>query len=425
MHFLEKELNQLNKFWDEEPDALHTLRSSAFKRYKEIGLPNRKWEGWQFTDFSELEKTSYRLAAPRDIPPDLDTLPTITNCNRILINNGHFQENLSVLPDKVTVQTLQHAFASNPEIFNKAMINNSNPFHNLNTALMNSGLAIIVGNNAVIDDPIHILYYTTGLTEPIMNHPLFLIVAGADSETTIIEHYAGATNVQYWQNVVTNIKLSNNAVLNHTRIQEEDHNGSHIADTVYSLGKDAQLNAFHFASGSSLYRQNIQVNLASSGASSMVNGLCIGKDHQHLDQHIIINHLKENCNSNQLFKYILSDTSAGVFNGRVVVSEGAQKTDAQQTTRNLLLTDKAMAHSIPQLEIYADDVKCSHGSTTGQLDENAIFYMRSRGIDVRTAQLLLISGFAKEVMETITNTNIDTYIDEKLTTWLKHIGVTL
>jgi len=425
MHFLEKELNQLNKFWDEEPDALHTLRSSAFKRYKEIGLPNRKWEGWQFTDFSELEKTSYRLAAPRDIPPDLDTLPTITNCNRILINNGHFQENLSVLPDKVTVQTLQHAFASNPEIFNKAMINNSNPFHNLNTALMNSGLAIIVGNNAVIDDPIHILYYTTGLTEPIMNHPLFLIVAGADSETTIIEHYAGSTNVQYWQNVVTNIKLSNNAILNHTRIQEEDHNGSHIADTVYSLGKDAQLNAFHFASGSSLYRQNIQVNLASSGASSMVNGLCIAKDHQHLDQHIIINHLKENCNSNQLFKYILSDTSAGVFNGRVIVSEGAQKTDAQQTTRNLLLTDKAMAHSIPQLEIYADDVKCSHGSTTGQLDENAIFYMRSRGIDVRTAQLLLISGFAKEVMETITNTNIDTYIDEKLTTWLEHIGVTL
>ena len=425
MHFLEKELNQLNKFWDEEPDALHTLRSSAFKRYKEIGLPNRKWEGWQFTDFSELEKTSYRLAAHRDIPPDLDTLPTITNCNRILINNGHFQENLSVLPDKVTVQTLQHAFARNPEIFNKAMINNSNPFHNLNTALMNSGLAIIVGNNAVIDDPIHILYYTTGLTEPIMNHPLFLIVAGADSETTIIEHYAGAANVQYWQNVVTNIKLSNNAVLNHTRIQEEDHNGSHIADTVYSLGKDAQLNAFHFASGSSLYRQNIQVNLASSGASAMVNGLCIAKDHQHLDQHIIINHLKENCNSNQLFKYILSDTSAGVFNGRVIVSEGAQKTDAQQTTRNLLLTDNAMAHSNPQLEIYADDVKCSHGSTTGQLDENAIFYLRSRGIDVRSAQLLLISGFAKEVMETITNTNIDTYIDEKLTTWLEHIGVTL
>ena len=425
MHFLEKDLNQLIQFWDEEPDALHTLRSSAFKQYKEVGLPNRKWEGWQFTDFSTLEKTSYRLAAPGDIPPIPETLPTIDNCNRILIINGHFQETLSVLPDKVTVQTLQQAYATNPEIFNKAVVDNSNPFHNLNTALMNSGLAIIVGNNAVIDDPIHILYYTTGLTEPIMNHPLFLIVAGADSETTIIEHYAGATNVQYWQNVVTNIKLSNNAVLNHTRIQEEDHNGSHIADTVYSLGKDAQLNAFHFASGSSLYRQNIQVNLARSGASSIVNGLCIAKDHQHLDQHIINNHLKESCNSNQLFKYILSDTSAGVFNGRVIVNEGAQKTNAQQTTRNLLLNDKATAHSIPQLEIYADDVKCSHGSTTGQLDENAIFYLRSRGVDLRTAQLLLISGFAKEVMETITNINIDTYIDEKLTTWLEHIGVTL
>ena len=423
MHFLEKELNQLVQFGDEEPDALRTFRNSAFKQYKEVGLPNRKWEGWQFTDFSSLEKISYRLAAPGDLPLVPETLPTISNCNRILIINGNFRENMSVLPDNVTVQTLQHAYATNPEIFNKAVVNNSNPFHNLNTALMNSGLVIIVENNAVIDEPIHILYYTTGLTDPVMNNPLFLIVAGADTETTIIEHYAGATNVQYWQNVVTNIELSNNAVLNHTRIQEEDHHGSHIADTVYSLGKDAQLNAFHFASGSSLYRQNIQVNLASSGASSMVNGLCIAKDHQHLDQHIIINHLKENCNSTQLFKYILSDTSAGVFNGRVIVSEGAQKTDAQQTTRNLLLTDKAMAHSNPQLEIYADDVKCAHGSTTGQLDENAIFYLRSRGIDIRSAQLLLISGFAKEVMETITNTNIDTYIDEKLTTWLEHIGV--
>ena len=260
MQFLEKDLNQLIQFWDEEPDALRTLRSSAFKQYKEVGIPNRKWEGWQFTDFSALEKTSYRLAAPSDIPPVPKTLPTIDNCNRILIINGHFQENFSVLPDKVTVQTMQQAYATNPEILNQAVVNNSNPFHNLNTALMNSGLAINVGNNAVIDEPIHILYYTTRLTDPIMNHPLFLIVAGAGSETTIIEHYTGETNVQYWQNVVTNIKLSNNAVLNHTRIQEEDHNGSHIADTVYSLGKDAQLNAFHFASGSSLYRQNIQVN---------------------------------------------------------------------------------------------------------------------------------------------------------------------
>ena len=126
-----------------------------------------------------------------------------------------------------------------------------------------------------------------------------------------------------------------------------------------------------------------------------------------------------------MFKYILSDTSSGIFNGRVIVSEGAQKTDAQQTTRNLLLSNSATAHSNPQLEIYADDVKCSHGSTTGQLDENAIFYMRSRGIDARIAQLLLINGFAKEVIETIPNANIGTYIDEKLNTWLEHIGVTL
>jgi len=166
------------------------------------------------------------------------------------------------------------------------------------------------------------------------------------------------------------------------------------------------------------------VNLNDIGASSSINSLCLSKLKQQHDHFITVNHLKEKCISNQLFKYILSDASSGIFNGKVIVKKDAQQTNAKQTTRNLILNDKAVAHSNPQLEIYADDVKCSHGSSTGQLDDNAIFYMRSRGLDFKTAHLLLIDGFAKEALKIISEKNINQYVNEQLSYWLENTGVT-
>ena len=189
------------------------------------------------------------------------------------------------------------------------------------------------------------------------------------------------------------------------------------------MEKDARLSAFHLSTGASKYRQNINVNLKDIGASSSINGLCLTKDNQQHDHFITVNHLKEKCTSNQLFKYILSDSSLGIFNGRVIVQKGAQQTDAKQSTKNLILNDRAVAHSNPQLEIYADDVKCSHGSTTGQLDQATIFYMRSRGIDYKTAHLLLINGFAKEVLKIISEKNINQYVNELLSFWLENTGI--
>ena len=386
-------------------------------------MPNKSWEDWKYSDFSLLNKMSFTFGLRKDISTLPNTFPNINNTNQIVIYNGYYHEDLSSFSNKVSVETLKESYKTNPELIRNILAPNSNPFHNINSAMINSGLMITINDNEIIDDPLHIINYTSDLDAPIMNHPLFIINVGKGSEAAIIEHYYGSTNTEYWQNIVTKIKLFKNSSIKHFRLQEEGPKSYHVGDTEYILEKDAQLSALHYASGASKYRQNINVNLTDVGASSTINGLCLSKLNQQHDHFITVNHLKEKCTSNQLFKYILSDSSLGIFNGRVIVQKGAQQTDAKQSTRNLILNDKAVAHSNPQLEIYADDVKCSHGSTTGQLDENAIFYMRSRGIDYKTAHLLLVNGFAKEVFKIISEKNINQYVNEQLSSWLKNTGV--
>ena len=291
--------------------------------------------------------------------------------------------------------------------------------------MMNTGLTINIHNDEIINEPIHIINFTSDIDEPIMNHPLFIMNIGDGSKVSIIEHYFGSTNIEYWVNTVTKIRLHKNSLLNHIRLQEDGNNSYHVADTEYILEKDAELKGFHYASGANSYRQNINVNLNDIGSSSSINGLCLSNHKQKHDHFITINHLKEKCTSDQLFKYILSDAALGIFNGKVIVKKDAQQTNANQTTRNLLLNDKAAAHSNPQLEIYADDVKCSHGSTTGQLDNNAIFYMRSRGIDFKSAQLLLINGYAKEILELISENKVNEYVNDQISYWLENININL
>ena len=339
--------------------------------------------------------------------------------------NGYYQEDLSSICNQLSINKIDETYKKNPELIEKIISANKNPFHNINSAMMNTGLTINIHNDEIINEPIHIINFTSDIDEPIMNHPLFIMNIGDGSKVSIIEHYYGSTNIEYWVNTVTKIRLHKNSLLNHIRLQEDGNNSYHVADTEYILEKDAELKGFHYASGANSYRQNINVNLNDIGSSSSINGLCLSNHKQKHDHFITINHLKEKCTSNQLFKYILSDAALGIFNGKVIVKKDAQQTNANQTTRNLLLNDKAAAHSNPQLEIYADDVKCSHGSTTGQLDNNAIFYMRSRGIDFKSAQLLLINGFAKEILELISENKVNEYVNDQISYWLENININL
>ena len=299
--------------------------------------------------------------------------------------------------------------------------NNSNPFSALNTSMMNSGICITLDSDVILDQPIQVIYATQDILDPLMNHPRFIFQLGDNSEATIVEHYMGSTDLDYFINPVSNIFIKNNAKLNHFRIEAEDILANHIASTNYTLGADSQLNAVSISSGSKLFRHNINLSFKDKGGYASLNGLSTIKNDQHHDQHIIVDHLKNTCQSKQLFKYILSDRSSGVFNGKVVVKEDTKHTDADQANKNLLLSPEAIMNTNPQLEIYSEDVKCSHGSTTGQIDPEALFYLQSRGISKPKAIELIINGFAKDIIDQINNKDVKDYIDNKVTNWLESV----
>ena len=425
MKFLEKEIDKVAMFGVNQSETIKSLQMSAFDEFNKYGLPDKNWEDWKYSDFSFLNNSTFSFGLRKNISELPYPLSEFNSPNQIVFFNGYYQEDLSSIGNQLSINTIDETYKNNPELIEKIISTNKNPFHNINSAMMNTGLTINVHNDEIINEPIHIINFTSDIDEPIMNHPLFIMNIGDGSKVSIIEHYYGSTNIEYWVNTVTKIRLHKNSLLNHIRLQEDGNNSYHVADTEYILEKDAELKGFHYASGANSYRQNINVNLNDIGSSSSINGLCLSNHKQKHDHFITINHLKEKCTSNQLFKYILSDAALGIFNGKVIVKKDAQQTNANQTTRNLLLNDKAAAHSNPQLEIYADDVKCSHGSTTGQLDNNAIFYMRSRGIDFKSAQLLLINGFAKEILELISENKVNEYVNDQISYWLENININL
>ena len=425
MKFLEQEIDKVAMFGVNQSETIKSLQMNAFDEFNKYGLPDKNWEDWKYSDFSFLNNSTFSFGLRKNISELPYPLSKFNSPNQIVFFNGYYQEDLSSIGNQLSINTIDETYKNNPELIEKIISTNKNPFHNINSAMMNTGLTINVHNDEIINEPIHIINFTSDIDEPIMNHPLFIMNIGDGSKVSIIEHYYGSTNIEYWVNTVTKIRLHKNSLLNHIRLQEDGNNSYHVADTEYILEKDAELKGFHYASGANSYRQNINVNLNDIGSSSSINGLCLSNHKQKHDHFITINHLKEKCTSNQLFKYILSDAALGIFNGKVIVKKDAQQTNANQTTRNLLLNDKAAAHSNPQLEIYADDVKCSHGSTTGQLDNNAIFYMRSRGIDFKSAQLLLINGFAKEILELISENKVNEYVNDQISYWLENININL
>ena len=425
MKFLEQEIDKVAKFGLNQSETIKSLQMNAFDEFNKYGLPDKNWEDWKYSDFSFLNNSTFSFGLRKNISELPYPLSEFNSPNQIVFFNGYYQEDLSSIGNQLSINTIDETYKNNPELIEKIISTNKNPFHNINSAMMNTGLTINIHNDEIINEPIHIINFTSDIDEPIMNHPLFIMNIGDGSKVSIIEHYYGSTNIEYWVNTVTKIRLHKNSLLNHIRLQEDGNNSYHVADTEYILEKDAELKGFHYASGANSYRQNINVNLNDIGSSSSINGLCLSNHKQKHDHFITINHLKEKCTSNQLFKYILSDAALGIFNGKVIVNKDAQQTNANQTTRNLLLNDKAAAHSNPQLEIYADDVKCSHGSTTGQLDNNAIFYMRSRGIDFKSAQLLLINGFAKEILELISENKVNEYVNDQISYWLENININL
>ena len=398
--------------------SLHSHRKEAFTQLERTGFPTRKWEDWRFTNVSNISDGEFMISEISDAPqitPDIDSYQ-MEGVDTVVIYNGHYQKDISSIPNGVNLLSgLEYMERKNGN-FDRA---NNSPFDLLNTAFTDSGMCIVVEKDSHVEIPIRILFISNG-ERSIMVNPRVNIDIGESSSLTFIEQHVGNA-ISFFQNESVFITLENNAQLNHIRIQSNSELTLNMANLNVNQEYDSQYDFFQLVDGSKLGRSNICVQLDGENAQCNINSLTLSKNNQHIDNNIIVNHNSPQTHSTQFVKSILFDTSTGVFNGRTVVHENAQKITAHQTNKNLLLSKKANMNSNPQLEIYADDVKCSHGSTTGQVDEDALFYLRSRGINKQDAMELMVTGFANEVLDKIPQPEIKKAIYTEFTVKLNKL----
>ena len=396
-------------------DKVHPMRQAAFSKFLETGLPTQKWEDWRFTNLSSISKGDFRISEIQDAPINPIDLSEfeIDGVADIVIYNGHFQEDISSVPDGVQLMSGVDYLEMKKWTFESA---EHSPFDLLNTAFMDSGMSIVIEKNVDVSQPIRMVFLSSG-KENLMVSPVVHIELGESASATFIDHHFGETD-GYFQNGSTYVTLGQNAQLDHIRIQSNSQELINNANLNVEQFEDSRYSFFQFADGGKLSRLNIHADLKGEGADCALNGISLSNDTQHLDNHIITDHQVPHCTSSQNFKSVLQDNSTGVFVGRTIVRKDAQKTDSIQSNKNLLLSKKALMNSNPQLEIYADDVKCAHGSTTGALDEDALFYLRSRGLDMLAAKALLVRGFANELLDKIKHESIRTFITARFDDWL-------
>jgi Fe-S cluster assembly protein SufD len=392
------------------PHWLRPIRQAAARRFAELGFPTRRDEEWRFTPIAPIVETPFAPAARISLSTDAIrpyTYDAFSN-SRVVIVNGHFAAELSslnALPKGVQVLSFADALDSQAGLserhFARYASFENQPFVALNTALFTDGVFISIPRNAVVEQPIHVVVVSTTREEAVISHPRVLIVAGENSQATVIETYAGSEERVYLTNAVTEIVLAENAVVDHYKVQRESAQGYHIATLQVQLARASNFSSHSISLGGAITRNDVNAVVADEGCECTLNGLYMGHDRQLVDNHTFIDHAMPHCNSHELYKGILDGRSRGVFNGKILVRQDAQKTDAKQTNQVLLLSDDAQINTKPQLEIYADDVRCTHGATVGQLSDEALFYLRSRGIPKADARNLLIYAFASDVVSRI------------------------
>jgi len=393
-----------------QPSWLLPLRKAGFARFNKLGFPTLQDEDWRFTNLAPLarlplqpalESTNDQAAKAALEKHVFARLPGA----RLVFVNGHFSTALSSvrgLPAGVKVSNLAATLVADSVFvekqFGQCALTDHNAFAALNQAFFLDGGFVHVPAGVSVEKPIQFIYITTAKQSGETIQPRNLIVAGANSQATVIESYLSTDNTAYFTNAVTEIVAGENAVLEHVKFQDEAADAFHLATIAGHLGRASKVNVHSFALGAKLSRNSIRAKLAGEGLECILNGLYLTRGEQLADHHMIVEHAQPHCASHEYFNGILDDKSRGVFHGRILVQEIAQKTDAKQTNKNLLLSDDATADTKPQLEIYADDVKCTHGATIGQLNAESIFYLRSRGISTDNARRMLIHAFAGEII---------------------------
>ncbi len=399
-------------------------RKAATHSLSTMGFPTRRVEEWKYTDVSAILNKKFSLSIPEQ-QEDVETILSSAkisdlDCHQLVFVNGHFSETHSCtdeLPDGVNIVNLKEAISKSDndleEYLNKHHHHEKNGFVALNTSLIADGAVIWIDKNVEFTKPVNLIFVSTGSNNTASNIRN-LIVAGINSRVDVIETYAGVDNLDYFTNTVTEIHLEDGAKVNHYKIQEEGDSGYHVGNLFVSQQKNSSFNSYQVSIGGKLVRCDLDINLSGTNAESTLYGLYMAQDTQHVDFHTTVNHISPNTRSNETYRGVLGDKSRGVFNGKIVVHKDAQKTEAHLSNANLLLSSNAEVDTKPELEIYADDVKCSHGATIGRLDDNMLFYLRTRAIEKDVARSLLTFAFAEDVIEKINYPQICKRLQKKV-----------
>ena len=395
----------------EGPKWLPALRERAFERFHALGFPTTRDEDWHFTSVTPIAERTFKAVKPAATTLTLrDLEPYLVDAawHRLVFVNGRIEPTLSQfagLPADVQLAPLSDMLREEPEWVEKHLGSlagfDKAAFTAMNTAFVQEGVVLRVPKGEVVDTPIHILHVTDPNASGAAIHPRLLVVAEPLAHAMLVESFVGLGSASYLVNAVAEIVVGSGARVDHYKVQRESTEAFHVGTTQVSQGRDSIYHSFSYAAGAALSRTNIYSKLVGTGGEARLNGLYVLDGAQHADHQTFVEHIAESCASRELYCGILDGQSHGVFNGKVFVDPQAQKTDGKQTNKALLLSPQARVDTKPQLEIFADDVKCTHGATIGRLDEMALFYLKSRGIGADNARSLLTYAFAAEALETI------------------------
>ena len=388
------------------------VREDALHAFLSIGFPTTRDEEWRFTSVTPIAERAFSMAADPDVAAASGAVAALAwpgpVAAELVFVDGHCIASLSrhaELPAGSHVESLASALAQRHHEIEPYLAPGApfdrHPFVALNTAFLDEGAYVELPGGAVLAHPIHLIFVTSDASggRPTMTHPRVLVIAGANSQASIVETYGGPPGVPYLTTAVTQIVLNENASLTHDRLQWEGTDAFHVGAVHVQAQRSASYTSHAISFGGALVRNDLVASLNGEGVACTLNGLYCADGQRLVDNHTTIDHARPHCGSRELYKGILADRARGVFNGKIIVRPDAQKTDAKQTNRALLLSEDARINTKPQLEIFANDVKCTHGAAVGQLDDEALFYLRSRGMSEAAARHLLVHAFAADVLD--------------------------
>ena len=414
-----------------QPRWVLQARESAISKFERLGFPTTRLEQWRFTSVAPITERTFDLApfsnndaavrADERLFGALSSPAAVAVCvNGQFVSKGTDRDRLQ---KGVQILSLEGILNVNPAVVEpylaKLELTQTNAFTSLNTAFLRDGIVVMVAPGAVIEGPIELLFASVSDGTATVSHPRLLIVAGESSQATIVERYVGQGAA--FTNAVGEVWLGANAVLDHYKLQEEPADAFHIASMFMHADRSANFSSHSLTFGGRLVRNDVIAVLDGEGIDCTLNGLYVSRDRQLVDNHTTIDHAMPHCGSHEVYKGILTDQSRAVFNGKIIVRPDAQKTDAKQTNKALLLSDDANINTKPELEIFANDVKCTHGAAIGQLDEDAMFYLRARGLGVAEARALLVHAFAGDILNRIKVMPVREHLEDLLTAWLPHV----